>query len=274
MTGAVVAVSAVTWLPRASGHTADHTGAAAAALAGRSSAAVGRARITYRVVTAGVLEAYGTKDITFSGGNRSLSFSQTPSSQGGPEPAQTESGTERIVDGQVYAYFRVRGRLRWIHEPFQMYANPKIIDPRALLNVLAPFARFRATGYQVIGGVRLKVLRAADPGRLTRRALLPVVFTSGQPVASLEVWVDQHGVVHRMAFAFRAPARIMLSKPVSKAALRRYLLAERAVRRTIKNETQYHLRTGKRPPERPLKSRCAAPARRCWAPSRYGGEPR
>ena len=252
VTGAVVAVSAVTWLPRASGHTADHTGAAAAALAGRSSAAVGQARITYRVVTAGVLEAYGTKDITFSGGNRSLSFSQT-SLPAGPEPAQTESGTERIVDGQVYAYFRVRGRLRWIHELFQMYANPKIIDPRTLLNVLAPFTRFRATGYQVIGGARLKVLRAADPGRLTRRALLPVVYTSGQPVASLEVWVDQHGVVHRMAFAFRAPARIMLSKPVSKAALRRYLLAERAVRRTIKNETRYHLRTGKRPPEHPLK---------------------
>ncbi len=204
------------------------------------------------MVTAGVVEAYGTKDITFSGRNRSFSFSQTFLPRG-PEPAQTDSGTERFVDGQVYIYTRVHGRLRWAHFPLQVYNNVKIIDPRTLLRVLEPFARFRATGYQVIGGVRLKVLRAADPGRLTRRALLPVVFTSGQPVASLEVWVDQHEVVHRMAFTFRAPARIMLSKPVSKAALRRYLLAGRAVRRAIKNEARYHLRTGKRVPERQFK---------------------
>jgi hypothetical protein len=52
------------------------------------------------------------------------------------------------------------------------------------------FTGFQATGYQVIGGARLTVLRATDPSRLTRRALLPAVFTSGQPVTSLEVWVD------------------------------------------------------------------------------------
>ena len=50
--------------------------------------------------------------------------------------------------------------LTWIHELFQVYGNPKIIDPRRMLRVLAPYARFQATGYQVIGGVRLKVLRA------------------------------------------------------------------------------------------------------------------
>jgi hypothetical protein len=44
----------------------------------------------------------------------------------------------------------------------------KIIDPRKLLRVLAPYARFQATGYQVVGGVRLKVLRATDPGSVTR----------------------------------------------------------------------------------------------------------
>ena len=43
----------------------------------------------------------------------------------------------------------------------------------------------------------------------------------------------------------------MLSKPVSKAALRKYLLAERTVRRTLKKE-QYRAHTGKRAPERPL----------------------
>jgi hypothetical protein len=67
------------------------------------------------VVTAGVPEAYGTDDITFSGKEPEPLLLQHRSGQG-PGPAQTESGVERIVDGQVYAYFRVRGRLRWSHE--------------------------------------------------------------------------------------------------------------------------------------------------------------
>jgi hypothetical protein len=217
---AVVAVSTVTWLPRVLGQGTGNGGTAGATLAARSSAATGQARITYRVVTAGVLAAYGTDDIAFSGNNRSSSVSGTMLASG-PEPSMTRSGTERIVDGQVYDYSRVLGRLTWVHVPNPSYANVKIIDPRRLLRVLESVSRFQAAGYQVIGGVRLKVLRATDPGRLTRRDLLPVVYTSGQPVASLEVWVDRHGVVHRMAFTFRAPGtRIMLSKPVSKAASR------------------------------------------------------
>jgi hypothetical protein len=251
LAAAVLAVSAVTWLPQAFGQRAGPTGAAGAALVGRSSVPSGRAWFTYRVVTAGIPEAYGTKDITFSGNNRSFSFSQHSAARG-PGAAQTESGTERLVDGQVYALFRVHGRLRWVHEPFQVYNNPKIIDPRRLLHVLAPYARFHATGYQVIGGVRLKILRATDPGNLTRRNLLPVMYTSGLSVGSLAVWVDGQGVVHRMAFIFISYARIMLSKPVSAAALRNYQRAQRAEARTMKRLERAHTRTGRRIPQRPL----------------------
>jgi hypothetical protein len=247
---AVLAVSAVTWLPGAFDRDAGPTGAAGAALVGRSSGPAGHARFTYRVVTAGVPEAYGTKDITFSGNNRSMSFSQH-SAATGPGAAQVYSGTERLVDGQVYVLDRIHGRPTWVHEPSQAYANPKIIDPRRLLRVLAPYARFQASGYQVIGGVRLKVLRATDPGNLTRRNLLPVMYTSGLPVGSLTVWVDGQGVVHRMAFTFISYARIMLSKPVSAAALRDYYRAERAEGRTMARLERYHARTGKRMPERP-----------------------
>lgn len=102
----------------------------------------------------------------------------------------------------------------------------------------------------MIGGVRLKVLRATDPGSLTRRALLPVMYTSGQSVGSLAVWVDGQGVVHRMAFTFLAYDGIMLSKPVSTAALRNYHRAERAQARTRKMLDRYHARTGKRIPQR------------------------
>src|SRR5215468_2074442 len=87
---AVLAVSAVTWLPRAFGRGASGAKAAGAAAVGRSPGPAGHARFTYRVVTAGVPEAYGTEDITFSGNNRSLSFSQH-SAATGPEPAQVYS---------------------------------------------------------------------------------------------------------------------------------------------------------------------------------------
>jgi hypothetical protein len=248
---AVVAVSAVTWLPRAFDQDAGPPGAAGAALVGRSSGPAGRARFTYRVVTAGVPEAHGTEDVTFSGNNRSFSFSDY-SAASGPQPAQVYSGTERLVDGQVYTPVRVRGRLRWVHEPSQVYVIPRIIDPRRLLRMLAPYARFQATGYQVIGGVRLKVLRATDPGSLTRRALLPVLYTSGLSVGSLAVWVDGQGVVHRMAFTFISYAKIALSKPVSTAALANYQRALRAQARTMARLNRDHVRTGKQMPQRPI----------------------
>jgi hypothetical protein len=248
---AVLAVSAVTWLPRAFGRGASGAEAADTAAVGRSPGPAGHARFTYRVVTAGVPEAYGTMDVTFSGNNRSLSFSQTSLAQA-REPTQTQSGTERFVDGQVYALDRVHGRPIWVHEPSQVYLSPKIIDPRRLLRVLAPYARFQASGYQVIGGVRLKVLRATNPGNLTRRALLPVMYTSGQSVGSLTLWVDGQGATHRMAFTFLGYAKIALSKPVSTAALRNYQRAQRAQLRTIQRLDRNHARTGKQIPQRPL----------------------
>jgi hypothetical protein len=233
---AVVATSAITWLPRALGLGTDGTGAAAAGLVGRSSALTGQARLTYRVVTAGVPEAYGAEDITFSGRNRVLSVSATDLARG-PSPTQTNSGTERLVDGQVYDYFRVHGRMSWVHEPEPSYVSPKIIDPRRLLHVLERYTQFQAIAYQAIGGIRLKVLHATNPAHLTRRNLLPVMYTSGQPVASVQVWVDRYGVVHRLAFTSRAPAtRIMLSKPVSKAALQAYRRAERALPRVPESQ--------------------------------------
>jgi hypothetical protein len=64
--------------------------------------------------------------------------------------------------------------------------------------------------------------------------------------------VDRLGVVHRMAFTFRASAGIMLHKPVSEAALQKYLRAKRAEERTLKKLDRYHARTGKRVPERPM----------------------
>ena len=67
------------------------------------------------------------------------------------------------------------------------------MDPRSLPRILERLTTFQLTGHQRIGGVRLTVLGATDPGRLTRRALLPAVSTPGQPVEPLELRADQDG---------------------------------------------------------------------------------
>jgi hypothetical protein len=176
------------------------------------------------VVTAGVLEAYGSRDIRYSGRNWDSSAFQLMTARG-PSPTQVNAVVERSVNGKVYDHWRVNGRMRWVAEPFPEIGL-KVPDPRTLLSKLKQLTTFRPAGNQEIGGIRMTVLRATGPAGLTRRALLPAVYTSGQAVTALTVWADQRGVVHRMAFTFAAPGAITLAKPVSKAALRRYQRAE------------------------------------------------
>lgn len=238
--------SAAAWLPGAFDRVTGHAEVAAAALVGRSPGATGQARLSYRVVTAGLLQANGTQEITFSGHNRIMSFSRTDLGSG-PSPTQRSSGAERIVNGKTYALFRVQGRPRWVVQPDPPYVNVKIIDPRKMLHVLMPYTPFRAVGSQVIGGLRLKVLRAVDPGALTRRDLLPVVYTSGQPVGSVELWVDSRAVVHRITLTFRAPDNgIAVRTPVSSAARQAYLRAQQAEARVIQAARQAGKPVGER----------------------------
>jgi hypothetical protein len=223
---AAVAVSAVTWLPGAPGQPAANAGAArAAGTAATGHAPAWQAKISYRVMTAGILEAYGNQDIRYSGKNWDSSSFQRMTARG-PSPSLITSVVERSVAGKAYYYSRAGGRMRWVASAFAAPAPVRVRDPRTLLSQMRPFTPFRVAGHQVIGGVRLTVLRATDPAGLTRHGLLPVMYTSGQPVTSLTVWADQQGVVHRLAFTFSAPGVIALTTPVSQAALRKYHRAE------------------------------------------------
>jgi hypothetical protein len=169
------------------------------ATASRSAlAASGQAVVAYRTSQGGVLQDSGTDSITFSGKNWNDAFSQTiPNGNG--QPAHTQFAINRIVNGQFYLYIAGRTpKLEWYHD-----TNPTghpsftIPDPRTVLRALEPSARFEAAGYQVIGGMRLKKLRATDPGRVTGLGSLPDLGPGGR-VTSLAVWVDGHGVVRRM----------------------------------------------------------------------------
>jgi hypothetical protein len=171
------------------------------ATASRSAlAASGQAVVAYRTTgQGGVLQDSGTDSITFSGKNWNDAFSQTiPNGTG--QPAHTQFAINRIVNGQFYLYIAGRTpKLEWYHD-----TNPTghpsftIPDPRTVLRALEPSARFEAAGYQVIGGMRLKELRATDPGHVTGLGSLPDLGPGGR-VTSLAVWVDGHGVVRRMA---------------------------------------------------------------------------
>jgi hypothetical protein len=197
------------------------------------------ATVTYRTVTGGIPQFSNTSDITLAGKNWNYAYSQTFLAAG-PSPTRTFSDVQRIVGGQAYERGQVHGQQRWIQDPApEGVAVPP--DPRNALGLLDRSAQFQAVGYQTIGGTRLRVLRAAHPGRLTSNDVLPNAFpphsaheaVPGQPISGLELWVDRHQVVHRMLITYRARGEYTLTTPTSKAAGQAYQRAERALRAFI-----------------------------------------
>jgi hypothetical protein len=254
VTVAAVAVTAMVWRPWAGGPPSSATGAAGgAALAGQSRGPVGQASFTWRTTVSSQPQAEGTEHVTFSGQNRIISFS-TKIFRTGPYRGDHRAGTAHVVAGQHYDPRTVHSRRVWVRTPNVGFNEPTIVDPRALLGLLRARTPLRSAGTQVIGGLKLRVLTAADPFWLTRRNLLPVLGTNGGPVFSLRVWVDSQGVVHRMTYSFRNyPATILPTQVVSQAALRRYRQATRAVDQAFRRAARYEKRTGKPAPERWVK---------------------
>jgi hypothetical protein len=172
-------------------------------------AASGEAVISYRNSQGGVLQDYGTDDVTFSGANWNFVIRDTAPATGG-QPADTQYAINRIVDGQAYYYIKaMTNRLQWIHD-----TNPDAVhgmgipDPRTLLGVLEPGARFEVAGYQTTGGVRLEDLRATDVSGMTSlMATLPEVMP-GEHVTALDLWVDAAGVVHRLDVELAGTQRV------------------------------------------------------------------
>jgi hypothetical protein len=79
------------------------------------------------------------------------------------------------------------------------HPSVSIPDPRTVLQALEPSARFEVVGHQVIGGVWVQELRATDLSHLPGQGRLVGAFAAGGHVTALEVWVDGHGVVHRLS---------------------------------------------------------------------------
>jgi hypothetical protein len=191
--------------PRA-GHQAILAAAMVRHLANESRlalASAGRAEVTYRDTQAGVVQDYGSDDITFSGKDWNDAFSQTlPASAG--QPADTQFAINRIVNGQAYYYIKGEtDKLEWYHDTNPSnHPQVSVPDPRTALAVLEPSAGFEVVGYQTIGGVRLEELRATVLSQLPSLGTMPDI-QPGEQITSLEVWVDRHGIVHRMSISLQ-----------------------------------------------------------------------
>jgi hypothetical protein len=165
----------------------------------------GRAQIAFRDTIGGVLQDWGTDDIRFSGQNYNLVLRERlPAADGAP--ASTQSAVNRVVNGQAYDYFVGSDGLRWYHGTGpDAVADLSIPDPRTLLATLEPSARFELVGYQVIGGVRVEHLRAADPGRLSGLGAIRQL-QAGPHVTALDVWADSRGVVRQIGITAQRSA--------------------------------------------------------------------
>src|SRR5262249_41914916 len=133
----------------------------------------GRATISYTSAQNGVPQGSSTDVITFSGKNWNDVISQTFPGAAGPR-SHPQTAINRIVNGQFYLHVAGQTRrLQWYHD-----TNPSghpsfsIPDPRTVLRALEPSARFEVAGYQVIGGVRVKELRATDLSHLPSQGRL------------------------------------------------------------------------------------------------------
>ena len=166
----------------------------------------GRVVVHSRQLLGGVLQQAGSADITFSGGNWNDAFSEElPASDG--QPATKQSAINRVVGGQAYDYFVAADGLAWYHDTGpDAVSSMAIPDPRLLLRELAPGARFVLVGHATIGGVRLTHLRATVLSGLPSSPFAGLGL-SGK-LASLDVWVDSHGVVHQMSMTGTEPVAV------------------------------------------------------------------
>jgi hypothetical protein len=160
----------------------------------------GRATISDTSTQDGAPGYSSTDVISFSGKNWNDVISQTSPGAGG-RSGHRLTAINRIVNGQLYLYIAGRTRrLQWYHDTNPSdHPSVNIPDPRTVLRALLPSARFKVVGYQVIGGVRVKELRATELSHLPPQGRLVGVFAAGGHVTSLEVWVDGRGIVHRLS---------------------------------------------------------------------------
>jgi hypothetical protein len=165
----------------------------------RAMARSGKATISYRMSYDGEFYGSGSDRIRYAGHNWNDVISQSFPARDG-QPAHTQTAINRVVNGQLYLHIiGPDNKVRWYHDT-NPNGHPSVTvrDPRTLLGLLSPSARFEVIGHREVGGIRLTGLRATATPRLRPLSWLPG-SEPGARVASLTVWVDAHHVVRQMS---------------------------------------------------------------------------
>jgi hypothetical protein len=174
-----------------------------------------RAYITYG--GPGPYQAFQSEYVAFSGENYRLSGTVINPAPGG-RPGQMSWFSELLVNGQAYDYELRGAGWSWFHDALAPGGRRvPVLDPRSMLGVLAPGARFRFAGRVVAGGVPLELLQASDPAAVPGLSALPDV-RAGEYVTAVYVLVDGHGVVRRVEISLRGTTLDAAAHPTKVAA--------------------------------------------------------
>lgn len=174
-----------------------------------------RAYITY--LSPVPYHAYQNEDVAFSGENYSFVGSViNPAAIS--RPGQVAWFAERLVNGQTYDRLLDGRGWHWFHYTSRAGGQAtRVLDPRAMLSMLAPGGRFRFAGHVVIGGVPLLRLAASDLANVPRLTVLTGAG-AGESATALDVLVDSHGVVHRVDISLRGTTLTAAARPGRPAA--------------------------------------------------------
>lgn len=214
LSGAAAAALAAVILLSGSGES-SRAGAVETALA-RSSAMLdqsGRAEVTWRTEWDDDMAQSGVDQWEFSGDDSSVTIQSVPyqaesglplpcGQEGLPTcpPPPTEDPINRWVDGELYLYLAgPDGNFRWYHD--YGASGDELVgfttDPATLLDELHPGGGFEEVGKEDVDGVETTRLRATDP-RQTPVPDIRGLVDYLDAVTSLEVWVDDDGIVRRL----------------------------------------------------------------------------
>lgn len=225
---AVGAVAAAAALTLATGQpSAGHAGnlvttAVIRQMASATKAALatsGKVRVTGR--SHGLVEVVDKKGhhhhpVEITGGTYSFSgkdYNQTMYIKVPGQPPFPGVSVVRFVHGQEYFFATGFGcapthphcdtsKPRWYHMVGRLTRFQGLADPRGILKVLAPSAKFVSEGTQTINGVRTTKLKATSLTALSGDSL-PGITSKDEKLTGLTVWVDRHGVVRQIHLSGR-----------------------------------------------------------------------
>ena len=155
----------------------------------------GRADVAFRVGSGSLSEQTGSGTVTFAGDDLEMVFRFA-----GREGRPGFEAMNRTVDGHFYLLDGPPHEKRWYidtNAPGSRGADLFTVDPRTIVSAIHPDVEFDLAGSEDAGGVALRHLRAARPGRLPalNLGLGPIETTT---IESFDIWVDDADVVRRL----------------------------------------------------------------------------